>query len=126
MPLAIHYACQPKTGAPRNLTAAAIRAVATQVRAQIARDYAPICARAIDNCFDKDPIFPLAAALAAKIVAEPYEVLTLYYNHYENQAKFHNTYKQIPQASAPSSPAPRRRPAPPPRRALTRQTPPRP
>ena len=66
-------------------------------RAQIARDYMPIVARAIDNCFDKDPIFPLAAALAAKIVAEPYEVLTLYYNHYENQAKFHNSYKQIPQ-----------------------------
>ena len=66
-------------------------------RAQIARDYAPIVARAIDNCFDKDPIFPLAAALAAKIVSEPYEVLTLYYNHYENQAKFHNSYKQIPQ-----------------------------
>jgi len=80
-------------------------------RAQIARDYAPIVARAIDNCFDKDPIFPLAAALAAKIVAEPYEVLTLYYNHYENQAKFHNTYKQIPQASSPL-PAPSPRAAP--------------
>jgi len=66
-------------------------------RSQIARDYAPIVARAIDNCFDKDPIFPLAAALAAKIVVEPYELLTLYYNHYENQAKFHNTYKRIPQ-----------------------------
>jgi len=38
MPLAIHYACQPETGAPRNLTPAAIRAVATQVRAQIARE----------------------------------------------------------------------------------------
>jgi F-type H+-transporting ATPase subunit gamma len=88
-------------------------------RAQIARDYAPICARAIDNCFDKDPIFPLAAALAAKIVAEPYEVLTLYYNHYENQAKFHNTYKQIPQASSPLPAPPRRRPAP--RLALTAQ-----
>jgi F-type H+-transporting ATPase subunit gamma len=66
-------------------------------RAQIARDYAPIVARAIDNCFDKDPIFPLAAALAAKIVAEPYDVLTLVYNHYENQAKFHNVHKRIPQ-----------------------------
>lgn len=38
MPLAIHYACQPETGAPRGLTAEAIRAVATQVRAQVARD----------------------------------------------------------------------------------------
>lgn len=66
-------------------------------RAQIARDYAPIVSRAIDQCFDKDPVFPLAAALASKIVSEPYEVLTLYYNHYENQAKFHNTFKRIPQ-----------------------------
>jgi ATP synthase F1 gamma subunit len=66
-------------------------------RAQIARDYAPIVARAIDQCFDKDPIFPLASALAVRVVSEPYDVLTLYYNHYENQAKFHNTYKRIPQ-----------------------------
>lgn len=69
-------------------------------RAQIARDYAPIVARAVDQCFDKDPIFPLAAALAVKIVAEPYDLLTLYYNHYENQAKFHNTYKRIPQLAS--------------------------
>jgi hypothetical protein len=27
-----------------------------------------------------------AAAIASKIVAEDYEVLTLFYNHYENQA----------------------------------------
>lgn len=66
-------------------------------RAQIARDYAPIVSRAIDQCFDKDPVFPLAAALATKIVSEPYELLTLYYNHYENQAKFHNTVQRIPQ-----------------------------
>jgi ATP synthase F1 gamma subunit len=66
-------------------------------RAQIARDYTPIMARTVDNCFDKDPIFPLAAAIASKIVREPYDVLTLWFNHYENQAKFHNTYKKIPQ-----------------------------
>ena len=69
-------------------------------RMQIARDYAPIVARTIDGLFDKDPIFPLAANLAAKVVAEPYDLLTLYYNHYENQAKFHNTFKQIPQMGA--------------------------
>lgn len=66
-------------------------------RAQIARDYIPVMSRAIDQAFDKDPIFPLAAALATKIVREPYDLLTLFYNHYENQAKFTNTYKQIPQ-----------------------------
>jgi ATP synthase F1 gamma subunit len=69
-------------------------------RAQIARDYAPIVARAIDQCFDKDPIFPLAASLAARIVVEPYDVLTLYYNHYENQAKFHNTFAKFPQLAS--------------------------
>lgn len=66
-------------------------------RAQVARDYMPIVARTIDSCFDKDPIFPLAAAVAAKIVREPYDVLTLWYNQYENQIKFHNVYKKIPQ-----------------------------
>jgi F-type H+-transporting ATPase subunit gamma len=66
-------------------------------RAQLARDYAPVVPFAIDQCFDKDPVFPLAAAMAARIVQQPYDVLTLYYNHYENQAKFHNTYKRIPQ-----------------------------
>ena len=66
-------------------------------RAQIARDYMPIMARSIDQAFDKDPIFPLAAALAVKVVSEPYDMLTLLYNHYENQAKFHNVYKRIPQ-----------------------------
>jgi ATP synthase F1 gamma subunit len=66
-------------------------------RAQVSRDYVPIVARTIDSCFDKDPIFPLAAAIATKIVKEPYDILTLWYNHYENQVKFHNVYKKIPQ-----------------------------
>lgn len=38
MPLAIQYSCQPETGAPHSLTSAAIRAVAAQVRAQVARN----------------------------------------------------------------------------------------
>ncbi len=66
-------------------------------RAQIARDYIPLMAFAVDQAFEKDPIFPLAAALASKIVTQPFDLLTLFYNHYENQAKFVNTYRQIPQ-----------------------------
>jgi len=66
-------------------------------RAQLARDYMPIMTRTVDSYLDRDPIFPLAASIAAKIVAEDYEVLTLFYNHYENQVKFTNVYKQIPQ-----------------------------
>ena len=88
----------------RELTAAARAKVSVKLitlgdkgRAQLARDYAPIVVTAIDQLFDKDPIFPLAAAVAAKVVAQPYDLLTLYYNHYENQAKYHNTFKQIPQ-----------------------------
>lgn len=66
-------------------------------RSQVARDYIPLMAGAVDGCFDRDPIFPLAAALASKIVQQPYDVLTIVYNHYENQAKFVNNYRQIPQ-----------------------------
>lgn len=66
-------------------------------RAQIAREYTPMMALAVDQCFDKDPVFPLAAAIAAKVVSQPYDLLTLWFNHYENQAKFVNTFKQIPQ-----------------------------
>jgi F-type H+-transporting ATPase subunit gamma len=66
-------------------------------RQQIARDYAPIVARTVDAYLDRDPIFPLASSIASKIVNEQYDVLTLWYNHYENQIKFHNVYKKIPQ-----------------------------
>jgi ATP synthase F1 gamma subunit len=69
-------------------------------RAQIARDYSPQVVVAVDQVFEKDPIFPLAASIASRIVSEPYDLLTLYYNHYENQAKFHNVFKQIPQLAA--------------------------
>lgn len=68
-------------------------------RAQVARDYVPIVARSVDGYMDRDPIFPLAASLASRIIAEPYDVLTLYYNQYENQIKFHNVYKKIPKLS---------------------------
>jgi len=66
-------------------------------RAQVARDYAPVMAFAVDQAFDKDPVFPLAAALAAKIVAQPYDLLTVFYNRFDNQAKFTSTFRQIPQ-----------------------------
>jgi len=69
-------------------------------RAQIARDYHPIVARSVDGYMDRDPIFALASALATRIIAEPYEMLTLWYNQYENQVKFHNVYKKIPQLTA--------------------------
>jgi F0F1-type ATP synthase gamma subunit len=57
----------------------------------------PITERAIDNYMDRDPIFAQAAMIASKIVAVPYDVLTLYYNHYESQVKFKTVAKRIPQ-----------------------------
>lgn len=76
-------------------------------RAQIARDYAPIVARAIDSYLDRDPIFALASSVASRVIAEKYDVLTLYYNEYENQIKFHNVYKKLPQlASLPAGKMP--------------------
>lgn len=65
-------------------------------RAQIARDYIPIVARSVDAYMDRDPVFQLAASLASKIIVEPYDILTLWYNQYENQVKFQNTFKKIP------------------------------
>lgn len=48
-------------------------------------------------------VYLQAASLAAKIIKEPYDVLTLWYNHYENQVKFHNSFKKIPRLSAGKS-----------------------
>ena len=39
-----------------------------------------------------------------QIINEPYDVLTLLYNHYENQVKFSTTYKKIPNFSAGGKP----------------------
>ena len=66
-------------------------------RAQIARDYVPVMARSFDQLFDKDANFALASAIAAKVIQEPYDHLVLFFNKYENQAKFHNAFKTIPQ-----------------------------
>ena len=39
----------------------------------------------------------MAASIASAIVSYPYDVLTLVYNHYENQVKFTTVFKKIPQ-----------------------------
>ena len=74
-------------------------------RAQIARDNIPIVASSIDGYSDRDPIFPLAASMASRIVSNSYDVLTLVYNTYENQIKFHNTYKKIPKIAGSLPPS---------------------
>lgn len=60
--------------------------------------------RTIDSYLDRDPIFPMAASIASKILHEEYDVLTLVYNHYENQVKFHTVYKKIPNFTAGGMP----------------------
>lgn len=74
-------------------------------RAQIARDNIPITVTSIDGYSDRDPIFPLAASFASRIVSNSYEVLTLCYNTYENQIKFHDTYAKIPKIAGALPPS---------------------
>ena len=66
-------------------------------RAQIARDYLPLMTKTIDNYLDQGVTFALAASIAAKVCAQEYEVLTLVYNHYENQVRYNAVYKKVPQ-----------------------------
>lgn len=68
-------------------------------RAQLTRDYADRMVVAIDSCFDKDPIFPVAASIAEEVVRQPFDELHMFYNEFENAAKFNSTKKIIPQAA---------------------------
>ena len=68
-----------------------------KARVQIGRDYGRIAVGAIDSAFDKDPIFPLAASIGEQILQQPFDELTLFYNHFENTAKFNNAVCNIEQ-----------------------------
>jgi ATP synthase F1 gamma subunit len=68
-------------------------------RTQIVRDNLALTRRLIDAAFDKEIIFPLAAAVAEKVVKEPFDVLTLVYNRFETAAKFVTTFRHFPQLS---------------------------
>jgi len=74
-------------------------------RQQVSRDYAPIMSRSVDGLFERDPIFAIASEIATRVVATPHEILTLWYNQYENQVKFHNVYKKIPTLSSALPPS---------------------
>lgn len=66
-------------------------------RVQVARDYLDDMVFSVDQAFDKDPIFPLASALAERVVKNEFDTLTFCYNRYENAAKFHNSRCHFPQ-----------------------------
>jgi ATP synthase F1 gamma subunit len=57
-------------------------------RLQIAREHAERTAFSVDSCFDKDPIFELASAIAQRVVSREFDTLTLAFNEYINAAKF--------------------------------------
>jgi len=73
--------------------------VGDKARAQIARDYKGAMTFSVDSCFDKDAIFPLAAAIGEKIVNLDFDVVTFFHNEYENAAKFNTITTSIPRMS---------------------------
>jgi len=73
--------------------------VGDKSRAQIARDYKSLMTLTMDSCFDKDAIFPLAAAIGEKIVKQDFDVVTFFHNQYENAAKFNTITTSIPKMS---------------------------
>ena len=65
-----------------------VLALGDKARVQIGRELPHLMTASIDQCFDKDPIFPLAAAIAENIVRQEYDTLCFMYNEFENTAKF--------------------------------------
>jgi F-type H+-transporting ATPase subunit gamma len=67
-----------------------------KARVQIAREMPEMTSGVVDQCFDKDPIFPLAAAIAENIVRQPYDLLAFVYNEFENTAKYNTRCIYVP------------------------------
>jgi ATP synthase F1 gamma subunit len=68
-------------------------------RVQFVREFAESADTTIDQCFDKDPIFPLASAIAERIVSKEFDCINLFYNEFESAAKFNSVMKSIPQVA---------------------------
>lgn len=67
-----------------------------KARAQLSREYPADFVMCMDQCMDKDPIFPLAAAIAEKIVRQDFDQLLFIYNEFENAVKFNTVIKYVP------------------------------
>lgn len=65
-------------------------------RAQLAKDYHDISVHAIDQCFDKDPIFSMASSVAERILQHDFDELTIFYNEFVNAASFNNRQRTFP------------------------------
>lgn len=68
-------------------------------RSGLFRFYGDKFVRVIDAAFDKDVTFSLAAAIAGQVVEEEYDAVTMFFNTYENAARFTVTARQFPKIS---------------------------
>ncbi|CAE7906444.1 atpG [Symbiodinium sp. KB8] len=73
-------------------------------RVQLMKDFPEYFVKAFDQCVDKPPTFGLAARISETIVSEPSDYITLFYNKYENAAKFDTTFRHIPQLTGEGEP----------------------
>jgi F-type H+-transporting ATPase subunit gamma len=84
----------------KNLEAAghevSVMALGDKARVQIGREMPHLMKASVDQCFDKDPMFPLAAAIAENIVRQEYDTLCFMYNEFENTAKFNTVSCYMP------------------------------
>ena len=62
-------------------------------RSQLGRDYSELAVHAIDQCFDKDPIFSMASSVAERILQHDFDELTIFYNEFINAASFKNRFR---------------------------------
>lgn len=68
-------------------------------RSGLFRTHANSLVRVVDNAFDKDVTFNLAAAIAGYAVEEDFNEMIMLYNHYENPARFAVTCRSFPKIS---------------------------
>jgi F-type H+-transporting ATPase subunit gamma len=66
-------------------------------RAQIMKDMSSIGVMALDQGFDKEPIFNLSAKLGEILADQQFDVLTVVYNEYINSSKFEQKKVHFPQ-----------------------------
>lgn len=74
-------------------------------RSQIVRMHPEITTMSVVDVFDKEPIFPLAGAIAERICNQDYDVLTFVYNRFINAASFNTEFRHFPNLASGSSDA---------------------
>lgn len=67
-----------------------------KARSQIGQEYPHQMVGHLDQCLDKDPIFPLAAAIGEKLVTKDFDQICFIYNEFENAVKFNTVTAYVP------------------------------